>query len=200
MKAEPGRLRLSWIVLAAGHSRRMGAADKLLLPLGETTVIEQTVQALSRAGADTDAILVITGANHHRLAACLVRYPVRLCHNPDHAEGIAASLRTGLQAATADTQAYAVCLGDLPFIRPDTLRHLSATLARNPNRIIRPFFDNRPGHPVLFPLAFRDELLALRGDTGAQAVLAHHPDALLRIEVNDPGVVRDLDTPDDFRV
>jgi molybdenum cofactor cytidylyltransferase len=87
-----------------------------------------------------------------------------------------------------------VCLGDMPFLQADTVRAVASALEAGAS-IAAPVHAGRRGHPVGFAGHWREALLALDGDTGGQAILRAHPEALTLVTVEDPGVLRDLDLP-----
>jgi molybdenum cofactor cytidylyltransferase len=85
----------------------------------------------------------------------------------------------------------------MPWLRPDTIAKV-AEAVRNGAPLAAPYHAGQRGHPVGFGKAFRVELSALGADEGAKSVVAAHQSALVRIEVDDPGVLRDVDTPQDL--
>ncbi|MCY1416216.1 Purine catabolism protein PucB [compost metagenome] len=87
----------------------------------------------------------------------------------------------------------AIFLGDMPWIGADSLRCLLAQAA--PDSIVVPTFAGQPGHPVLFGRSFWPELQLLRGDSGAREVIRANPQAVRRVAVSDPAILRDVDTP-----
>ncbi|MGM0634151.1 MAG: nucleotidyltransferase family protein, partial [Pseudomonadota bacterium] len=103
----------------------------------------------------------------------------------------------GVTALPRDSEACLICLGDMPWIRPDTYRRLLDTLDRDGIRI--PEYQGRPGHPVGFGQRFFDELRRCRGDRGAREVLLRHRADCERLSVEDEGILQDVDTPADMR-
>ena len=119
------------------------------------------------------------------------------CDDAD-AEGMAASLRTGI-AAVIDTPAAAaaICLGDMPLLLPATLDRMIALLPEaEPAMAIVPTYRGRRGNPVLWRRALFPCLLSLSGDGGGRPLLQRHADEVLELAVDDPGVLEDFDTPD----
>ena len=86
----------------------------------------------------------------------------------------------------------------MPNVKPQTVRAIDYALSTQ-GGIVVPYFHSERGHPVAFGEVFREELLALQGDSGAKAVLQAHPDKVHRLQVNDPGIVQDIDTPEDLQ-
>jgi molybdenum cofactor cytidylyltransferase len=177
------------IVLAAGLSRRMGAA-KLALPLGNRTVLESTLDALEAAGVPA---LVVLGA-HADLLRPLADSSASV-EAPDFALGLAHSLRAGIAAAPADWAGALIVLGDMPFVQPATHAALAKALADGAEAA-RPVHAGRPGNPAGFARRLFPRLLALEGDRGAGALLATLP--VRDVVVDDPGIHRDIDTPADL--
>ena len=123
---------------------------------------------------------------------------VVVCDNA--AEGMGASLACAARAAAhfePRADGYLVALGDMPFVRRTTIAAVRDALAAGAP-LAAPYFRARRGHPVALSKVFYKELLALRGDEGAKKLLAAHQHALKKIPVGDPGVVRDIDTPEDL--
>ncbi len=167
----------------------MGAA-KLALPLGEATVLETTLAQVARAGLPA---LVVLGAHAGRLRPLLKDVPA--VEAADHHRGLAHSLKAGLQAAPADWQGVLVVLGDMPFVRPETYARLTRRLAAGAEAV-RPAFGGVPGNPVGLARSLFPRLMALEGDRGAAALLPGL--AVEEVAVDDPGVLRDIDTPADL--
>ena len=100
-------------------------------------------------------------------------------------------------AAPANTSGYIIALADMPFIHPDSIRAVAAALQGGAT-LVAPAYRGQRGHPVGLAASYRDELLALQGDAGARDIIKRDAAQLRLIEVNDPGVLRDIDTPADL--
>lgn len=177
------------IVLAAGLSRRMGAA-KLALPVNGVPMLARTLQAVQAANLP---LLLVTGG--HQRAVQGVAGGVPQVHASGHEQGLAESLKAGLRAAPHDWGAALIVLGDMPFVRADTLRTLAATLAAGAGATV-PVQGGVRGNPAGFVRGVWPALMRLTGDQGARALL----DSLGVVEVcvEDAGVHRDLDRPQDM--
>jgi molybdenum cofactor cytidylyltransferase len=182
------------LVLAAGHSTRMEGANKLLLPLHDGTgMLERTVQAVLSSAASQ--VIVVTGHDDRAVRDALAAYEVTVAYNPKHRFGMSTSLRRGLIAAGTTFDGVLICLGDMPFVRSETIDALLRQFTHAPpGCIIQPTYDGRPGHPVLFASTYRDELMALEGDVGARALLDAHAEDVQYVPAQDPGILRDVDT------
>lgn len=177
----------------------MGEQNKLLLDVGGHPVLTRVLRAV--AGASVAEIIVVTGAQHERVASLVVREGLaRTVHNPDFSSGMASSIRRGIQAAPEDAKGYLLCPGDLPLLSGRTVERLCRTFAAQPHPcIVAPTYEGQQGHPVLFSSSFREALLGLEGDRGARGLL-HRDDApLTRLPVADGGILQDVDTPEALR-
>jgi molybdenum cofactor cytidylyltransferase len=117
-----------------------------------------------------------------------------VCRNA--AEGMGTSLAAGIHAAS-DAHGWVVTLADMPFLRQDTIRVIAQALSAGA-AIAAPAYRGERGHPVGFARRFFEELAALRGDEGARDLLKRYPDLLTVHEVDDPGILRDIDEPADL--
>lgn len=185
---------VSVIVPAAGRSRRMGKANKLLQPVDSfATLLDATLTAV--AATEPDDVIVVTGHEHDAVAARAALHDATIIRNPRFAQGMGSSLKAGV-AAARENGAVMIWPADMPFIRPDTVRVLRQKLT--PDIVVRPVYLGQPGHPVLFGAMFREALLEIPDAEGARSLLADPATRRISIDVDDPGVVRDLDTPQDF--
>jgi len=182
------------ILLAAGASKRFGS-DKLMHPLAGQTPV--ALAALANLRAAIPQVIAVVRPGVPQLANRLSEAgaTVILCVNAD--EGMGASLATAV-AASGDVAGWVIALADMPYIRPETIAKIAASLAEGAD-IAAPTYRGERGHPVGFSARFRAELEALSGDEGARSVIKEHASLVKLIEVDDPGVCRDIDTPDDLR-
>jgi len=184
-------LKIVGLLLAAGSATRFGS-DKLrhALPHG----VPIAVQAARQLKTELAEVIVVV---RDRAAADMFeREGCRtvLCENA--AEGMGASLACAARAAGA-CDGYIVALGDMPFVRRSSIAAVREALEKGA-QVVQPFFRARRGHPVGFAGRFFPQLLDLKGDEGARRVIAAHETELVKIPVGDPGVIRDIDTPDDL--
>ena len=182
------------ILLAAGASRRFGS-DKLLYCLAGGAPVAATALANLRAALPHVIAVVRPGATALANLLSEAGATVILCANAD--EGMGASLAAAV-SASGDVTGWVIALADMPYIRPQSIAKVAASLAEGA-AIVAPAYRGERGHPVGFSARFRPQLQALRGDEGARALLKQHADLIKLIEVDDPGVRRDIDTPDDLR-
>lgn len=180
------------LLLAAGAGSRMGRPKALVRDEAGEPWLVRGVRALREGGCD--AVTVVLGARAEEAAPLLADTGARWVLAPDWAEGMSASLRTGLAALAGGTDdAALVSLVDLPDVGPDVVRRVVA-LAGDPAVVARAAYDGTPGHPVLLG---RGHWAAVgdvaSGDRGARDYLASR-DVVL-VECGDLATGRDRDTP-----
>lgn len=181
------------IILAAGASRRMGRPKALLQAHGQSFVT-RLVETLHRGGVRPAVVVIRPAAGD--IAAEILRAGATPVVNPAPDEGQLSSLLTGLTAIEDVAPAVLVTLVDAPSIGPAAIASLLARVAASDAPILRATYRGRHGHPVVFR---RSVFGALRGadpDMGAKAVLRAH--TVEDVDIDDPGVVDDIDTPEDY--
>ena len=186
-------MRLGGLVLAAGQSRRFGADKRLaVLPDGRTVI----AATLDRVRDVFPEILLVLRADETALGESL---GVPFVTATDAHLGMAHSLAAGI-AALPDWDGAAVLLGDMPFTRATTLKHLVEVFTENAGSdpIVVPVHDNRNGHPVIFASRYFDEMAGISGDGGARPVMTAHGDHVIRVVTDDAGVRQDIDLPADL--
>jgi molybdenum cofactor cytidylyltransferase len=197
---------ISALVLAAGLSRRMGKA-KMLLPWGEKRIITRVVDVLAEAGVDE--VIVVTGGHRQRVEAELEGRGVITIYNPVHAQGgMLSSLQTGLRwliyreeqqkKGKIACQAVLICLGDQPQVNPGVVRGILSTYQATGATLVVPSCQNRRGHPWLAARNLWQEMLNLQPPQTLRDFLNQHADQIHYLEVDDPSVLGDVDTPADY--
>lgn len=183
------------LVPAAGASTRMGR-PKLLLPWGESTVLGSTLAAL-RAGGVEAALVVI--AADGPLTAWLPPEGVLAVRNADPARGMLSSILAGLEAlGPGAPDPLLVCPADLPALRADTVARLLAVYADR-GGVVVPRHGRRRGHPLLISPPWQARMPGLAAaDGGLRRILELAAGAVREVEVDDPGTVYDVDTPEDY--
>ena len=185
------------LILAAGKSERMGKL-KTLLPFGGETVLGAAYKLLK--SSSLDAVRVVLGHRAEEVKQLVGLPDEDVVINPDYEQGMLSSVKEGLRAAQGlDPRAVLLYPADHPGVGPEVIERLLAGFQDSGKAIVVPVFQGRRGHPVIFGKALFDELLAASPDVGARQVVRSNPDKILEVEVEHPGVVRDIDTPEDYR-
>lgn len=200
--------RVAAVVLAAGRSQRMGQ-PKMVLPWGDTTVIGQVARTLAQAGLDE--IVVVTGGARQQVEQALSGLPVRTVYNPRYAEDqMALSLQIGLASLSAEIDAALVALGDQPQVRLEVVHTVLNTYRQTRAPLVFPSYRMRRGHPWIISRSLWRLVLALPDSQAASPqpaplitlrdLLAPYGDQICYVEVDDDSILRDLDTPADYRM
>jgi molybdenum cofactor cytidylyltransferase len=185
--------KICGILLAAGASTRFGS-DKLLHPLAGQTPLALAALANLRTAVPQVIAVVRPGAPLLAQRLSAAGATVILCANAQ--EGMGASLAAAVGASGA-VAGWVVALADMPYIRPETIRKIAASLTAGA-AIVAPACHGERGHPVGLSSRFRAQLLALHGDEGARSILRLNQGSVTLIDVDDPGICRDIDTPADL--
>jgi molybdenum cofactor cytidylyltransferase len=183
------------VVLAAGGSRRMGT-QKLLLPFGGSTIVETVVRAALEASLQ--GAVVVLGADEDRVREKLAPYPVTFTVNADWERGMLSSVKTGFEALPERATAAVVMLGDQPFVKPETIDELVARYRETRKGIVLPVQGGRRGHPVLIDAKYKAEIVALGPEGTLRDIVHAHAGEILEVEIDDPDILRDIDTPEDY--
>ena len=191
-----GQSRIAAIVLAAGGAARMGS-PKPLTELDGRTLLSWVLGAIPRSAVGETIVVLGAWADEIRAGVDLTGCTV--VENPEPAAGMSSSLRRGVAAVSATTEAFFVVLGDAPLVRPTTYHELIAARLRARVRIVVPLYAGLRGHPVLFDRSLSSEVDRITGDRGARALVLEHASETLEVPLEDPGVLIDLDTPGDLR-
>jgi molybdenum cofactor cytidylyltransferase len=181
------------IVLAAGKSERMGR-PKALLPLRGRTFLGNILDAISQSSIARTVVVV----GHHRAEIeGHVSPGTSVVYNPNYEKGMVTSLQAGIRALPGEVTGAFLFLVDHPLAQRDTIELLIKNLA--PGRIVLPTFQGRRGHPVLFASEIFQEILGLTESQGANIVVRKDPSRVVEVPVESPGILVDVDTPEDFR-
>ena len=181
------------LLLAAGAATRFGS-DKLQHALPHGVAI--AVQAARHLKAELPRVVAVVRPGADATARALAGEGCEVVVCERAGEGMGASLACAAGAAGA-ADGYLVALADMPFVRPSTIAAVRDALAQGAG-LAAPYWRARRGHPVGFAGRLRAELEALAGDDGAKHVLAAHAAQLVKVPVGDPGVLRDIDRPEDL--
>jgi len=180
---------IAGVLLAAGAGTRFGGDKLLFRPPGKTPI---GLTALRNLKAALPSIVAVVRPEHIELRQLLEGEDVRVIVCADAQLGMGHSLAAGVAAQPA-ADGWVIALADMPRIRPDTITAVARALEQGAE-IVVPVLAGRRGHPVGFSCRFRDQLLALSGDTGAREIVAANRPLLRELKVDDPGVIQDIDT------
>jgi molybdenum cofactor cytidylyltransferase len=178
------------LILAAGESRRMGSPKALLKFQGET-FLDRLIGLFSRR---CSPVIVVLGAHHQIVQAGSRRAAeASMVENPDFRLGQLSSMQCGLRVVPEDADSVLFTLVDHPAVMPATLSALLDADVRPPLRI--PRFEGRRGHPIRISKSLIPEFLALPAGSSAREVVTRHAAEIAYIDVDDPGILADVDDP-----
>jgi molybdenum cofactor cytidylyltransferase len=166
---------------------------KQLLPVRGRAAVRYCVETILAAGI-TDVVVVV-GANGRETEAALEGLPVRIVRNPDQNSDMAGSVRTGLNAVSPASRSVLIALADHPLVTSDTISLVLAESRKHSEHIIIPRYQDRRGHPTLFPRALINEVL---GEGNLRDVIKCHAAQVYDLGVDDEGVALDMDTEEDY--
>ncbi|MGR3290195.1 MAG: NTP transferase domain-containing protein [Paracoccaceae bacterium] len=194
----PARPIIQVILLAAGSSTRMRGTDKLLEDVDGIPLLRRA--AKTALASQADHVIVLVPPEHDKRRAALEGLSVQVAVSPGWQEGMAASIRAGLNALSQKCDGVIVALADMPDVTVDHLNLLIAAFDPSENReICRAVTqDGSAGHPVLFGRRFFESLAALSGDKGARDIIRDATDFLVDVPTPGNGALTDLDTPEDW--
>jgi molybdenum cofactor cytidylyltransferase len=185
------------VVTAAGSAERFGG-KKLLTPIDGEPLLDHTIRALLEGGAAE--VIVVVGrdarAELERDVNAMLDARVRPVENPDPSRGMFSSIQEGMAQAQGD--AILVMPGDMPFVAADTVRAVIEAFERTP-AIVSPRYRGKRGHPIALPPSLRDEIRAADPRATLHDVIHRHTEMRVDVEVEDRGIVRDVDTAADLR-
>ena len=189
-------MKAAGLILAAGESRRMGS-PKALLQYGGRTFLD-TLTALFAARCSP--VIVVLGAHAAQIRGAAA-HSATFVENPDYALGMSTSLQCGLRAVPPDASGVLLTLVDHPAASPATIDALlDAPLDARSTPLLRvPRYRAKRGHPIWFSRELIPEFLALPAGAPARDVPARHVDRTEYLDLDDPGIVADIDSPEDYR-
>lgn len=181
------------ILLAAGSSTRFGGF-KLMHAIDGVPMVLKSAMAMKAA---LGAVLVAVRPGSPCVPTLSGQDGIKVVECPRAPEGMGGTLADAIAALPAQAGGYVVALADMPFIAVPSIRAVAAALNHGAT-LVAPTHHGERGHPVGIAAAYRDELLALQGDAGARAIVKRDAALMTFVVVDDPGVLRDIDTPADL--
>ena len=191
-RSPPRRLRIAALLLAAGASRRFGS-DKRLHSIDGVPLLARTLDVYRRALPE---VAVVIRPHQPDVAAIVRTANCRIVEAADARLGQSRSLAAGVRAMQGH-DGLLIGLADMPFVEVDTLRLLVASMVAQPQQIVRPRSEGRPGNPIGFPSRLFESLTQIEGDQGARQIVAASDD-VVAVDVDDPGIHQDIDRPPDL--
>lgn len=192
--------KVSAIVLAAGLSSRMQGQQKLFLPYQGKTILEHVVSQLQ--ASSVDEIMIVSSPLTHDTIDGLSLPGIRLCCNPDHKHGMTTTIQRGVELASADSDGFMICLGDMPRITTaeydQLINAFASSYAEDSKAILLPFHQGQKGNPVIFSCSYRNQILTHQEMEGCRGIVQSNQHHLIKVPMNTDYVLVDVDTPGDY--
>lgn len=187
------------IVLAAGLSKRMGTANKLLLPYKGKTIIERTILNLLDAGIEE--VIVVTGFEADKITMAVQYLPVRIIYNTAYEKGMTTSIQKGVTVAHGKD--FMICLGDMYAITPEEYNVIrmsfEAQVKLDEKCITIPKYNNEKGNPVIFAADYKDDILRHTDMEGCKAIVQSNVEHVHWVEMQSRHILEDLDYPEEYK-
>lgn len=181
-------MKIYGIIMAAGEGRRANG-NKLSRCLCGVPMLEQVICIAS--ASHLDGLLVVTGKEKEFVETLAARFEVNTIHNSNYTDGMTSSLQKGVSTLPADADGFMVLLGDMPYLKPSTIDFLLQKFEKD--KIIIPTYGGKGGHPPVYGIRFKKDILSITGNIGAKEVLQNNQDCIRRVDVDDAGILKDVD-------
>ena len=186
---------ISAILLAAGRSKRMNGENKLSKEIQGIPLIKLSVKNILTSSIDE--LIIVLGYQKEIIEKLTDKNEkIKFVFNKDFESGMASSIKTGLDNLSKKTEAFFICLGDMPMVGHDIYNQLIKS--KDSKEIIVPTYKGQQGNPVLFDKSMKEKILDIRGDVGAKKILELNKDKILNLEINDQSITKGFDTQDNF--
>lgn len=143
--------------------------------------------------------VVVLGAHRKKIFPLLKNLPVTTVYNHDYKKGMLSSIQCGIRSLNPDIEALVLALSDQPGIPNKVIDLLIESFYRTKKGIILPVYSQKRGHPILIDLKYREEILNISPDFGLRALVHEHSEDMLEVPVDCPSILKDIDTPEDYK-
>lgn len=186
---------ISAILLAAGESKRMNGENKLAKKIQGIPLINRSVKNI--IASTVDELIIVLGYQKEIIEKIIDKNEkIKFVFNKEFENGMASSIKVGLNHLSKNSEVFFICLGDMPMVNPDIYNQLIKS--RNRKDIIVPIYKNQQGNPVLFSISMKQKIMDISGDVGAKKILKLNKDKILNIEIDDQSITKGFDTQDNF--
>ncbi len=193
--------KLNIILLAAGLSRRMGNANKLLLPVKNSTIVQTTLENILTA--DIGNIIVVIGYEADKMKKILENYPtISIVENKFYEQGMTSSIQTGVKNLKPQNKGLMICLSDMLFIESEEYRQIANFFLdaskENDKIIVQPEFKQMIGNPIVFSDYYLNEILSHGAPEGCREIIRKHKDRLKKITMSSNNILKDIDNMEEY--
>ena len=196
---------VSVVLLAAGQSKRMGGKNKLTKEIEGIPLIKHSVKNI--LASSIDELIIILGYQKEIIEKLIDKNKkIKFIFNKDFESGMASSIKTGLDNLSEKTEAFFICLGDMPMVNQNIYNKMIKTKLNynkklKPNfkkEIFIPTYEKKNGNPVLFTKHMKEKIMQISGDDGAKELIEIYKSKALHIPVKNRGITLDFDIQEDF--
>ena len=186
---------ISAILLAAGQSKRMNGVNKLTKEIQGIPLIKLSVKNI--LASSINELIIILGHQKEIIEKLIDKNEkIKFVFNKNFESGMASSIKTGLNNLSEKTEAFFICLGDMPMVSHDIYNQLIKS--KDNKEIIVPTYKGQQGNPILFAKSMKEKIMDIAGDIGAKKILELNKDKILNLEINDQSITKGFDTQNDF--
>ena len=183
------------ILLAAGQSKRMIDENKLSKKFQNTPLINHSIKNI--LSSHIDELIIVVGYQKEIIENLIEKNnKIKIIFNKNFETGMASSIKVGLSLLSKKTEAFFICLGDMPMINKKIYNQLISY--KNKKDIIVPTYNGTQGNPVLFPKFMKPSIMSINGDVGAKKILEQNKEKILKVKIDDINITRGFNTKNDF--
>ena len=183
------------ILLAAGQSKRMIDENKLSKKFQNTPLINHSIKNI--LSSHIDELIIVVGYQKEIIETLIEKNnKIKIIFNKNFKTGMASSIKVGLSLLSKKTEAFFICLGDMPKINKKIYNQLIGY--KNKKDIIVPTYNGIQGNPVLFPKFMKPSIMSINGDVGAKKILEQNKEKILKVKIDDINITRGFNTKNDF--
>ena len=186
---------ISAILLAAGQSKRMKGENKLIKKIQGIPLIKYSVKNI--LSSSIDELIVVLGYQKEIIEKFIGKNKkIKIVFNKNFENGMASSIKTGLAHCSEKSEAFFICLGDMPLVNHNIYNQLIKS--KDNKKIIVPTYKGQQGNPVLFSKSMKDKINTIQGDVGANKILELNKNKVFKLSINNNCIIKDFDTQDNF--
>jgi len=196
---------ISAILLAAGESLRMKGSNKLSKEIDDVPIIKYAVKNI--LGSSIDELIIVLGHEKSIIENIIEKNKkIKFIYNENYKSGMASSIKKGLNNISKNSEAFFICLGDMPNVNQNIYNKLIKSRynynkklsSEKKKEIIVPTFEKKNGNPILFSKFMTKQVLNIDGDVGAKEILELNKNKILYVPIKNSGITLDFDTEEDF--
>ena len=186
---------ISAILLAAGQSKRMDGENKLTKKINGIPLVKHSIKNI--LSSSVNELIVVIGYQREIIEKLIDKNEkIKIIFNKDFESGMASSIKTGLDNLSEKSEAFFICLGDMPMVSHDIYNQLIKS--KDNKEIIVPNYKGQQGNPVLFNKSMKEKIMDTMGDVGAKKILELNKDKISNLEINNQSISKSFNTQGDF--